>query len=95
MSESRWAGERSAPSGRDIVVHEAHRSAPIAQWVAMTEYEFRNLYLPRGTTRGGATQLLTAQAEYGRWELARLRLYPDGSRRVVLRRKVIRAVRTA
>jgi hypothetical protein len=62
---------------------------------AMTEYEFRSLYLPRGMTRRTATSLLTAEAEYGRWELARLRLNPDGSRRVLLRRKVIRAVRTA
>jgi len=61
----------------------------------MTEYEFRSLYLPRGTTRGAAWRVLTAEAEYGRWEVARLRLYPDGSRRVLLRRKVIRAVRTA
>jgi hypothetical protein len=34
-------------------------------------------------------------AEHGSWELARLRLYPDGRRRVWLRRKVLRAVRTA
>jgi hypothetical protein len=61
----------------------------------MTEYEFRSLYLPRGITRVTATMILTAEAEYGRWELARVRLSPDGSRRVLLRRKVIRAVRTA
>jgi len=61
----------------------------------MGEYEFRSLYLPRGTTRAAAKLLLTAEAEYGRWELAWLRLNPDGSRRVLLRRRVIRAVRTA
>jgi hypothetical protein len=61
----------------------------------MTEYEFRSLFLPRGTSRRAAASVLTAEAEYGRWELARVRLYPDGSRRVLLRRKVIRAVRTA
>jgi Family of unknown function (DUF5703) len=33
---------------------------------------------------------LTDAAEYGRWELDRLRLYPDGRRRVVLRRRIIR-----
>ncbi len=62
---------------------------------AMAEYEFQQLFLPRGTTRNAALRLLTDHAEYGHWELARLRLYPDGSRRVWLRRKVIRAVRTA
>ena len=60
----------------------------------MTEWEFRHLWLPRGTSRGAATRLLTDEAEYGHWELARLRLHADGSRRVVLRRRVIRAIRT-
>ena len=57
---------------------------------AMTEYEFLRLYLPRGTSRSAAQRVLTEHAEYGHWELARLRLYPDGSRRVVLRRRIIR-----
>lgn len=61
----------------------------------MGEYEFQHLYLPRGTSRGAATRLLTDHAEYGNWELLRLSLFPDGSRRVVLRRRVIRATRTA
>jgi hypothetical protein len=60
----------------------------------MGEWEFQNLYLPRGTSRRAATRVLTDQAEYGHWELARLRLFADGSRRVTLRRKVIKAVRT-
>lgn len=62
--------------------------------VRMGEYEYQQLFLPRGTTRTAARALLTAHAEYGDWELARLRLYPDGSRRVVLRRRIIRQVRT-
>ena len=61
----------------------------------MGDYEYQQLYLPRGTTRGEARRLLTDHAEYGHWELDRLRLFADGSRRVVLRRKVIRVVRTA
>jgi hypothetical protein len=63
--------------------------------VDVGEYEFQHLYLPRGTSRGAATRLLTDHAEYGHWELQRLRLSADGSRRVTLRRRVIRAVRTA
>lgn len=58
-------------------------------------WEFRELTLPRGTHRNAARTLLTEYAEHGKWELARLRLYPDGTRRVWLRRRVIRAVRTA
>jgi len=59
------------------------------------EWEYQRLYLPRGTSRRAAYQRLVEQAERGSWELDRLRLYPDGSRRVVLRRRIIRAVRTA
>ncbi len=60
----------------------------------MAEYETQQIYLPRGTSRGEARRVLTEHAEYGHWELSRLRLYPDGSRRVWLRRKVIRVMRT-
>ena len=60
----------------------------------MGDYEYQQLYLPRGTTRGEARRLLTDHAEYGHWELARLHLLADGSRKVVLRRRVIRVVRT-
>lgn len=60
----------------------------------MVEYTYRVLRLPKGTSRDAARQLLTEHAEYGGWELDRLRVYPDGSRRVRLRRSIIRAVRT-
>lgn len=58
-------------------------------------YEYRQFSLPRGTSRDVARSLLTEEAEYGHWELARLRLYPDGRRQVWLRRRVIRVARTA
>jgi hypothetical protein len=60
----------------------------------MAEYELRQMFLPRGTTRGDARRLLTEHAEYGSWELSRVRLYPDGSRRIWMRRKVIRVALT-
>jgi hypothetical protein len=60
----------------------------------MGDYEFRQLLLPRGTSRNAARRLLTEEAEYHGWELARLRLYPDGRRRVLLRRRVLRVART-
>jgi Family of unknown function (DUF5703) len=63
--------------------------------VDLPDWEYLRLFLPRGTSRGAARQLLTAHAEYGHWELDRLRLYPDGSRRVVLRRRIIRQRRSA
>lgn len=58
------------------------------------DYEFQRMWLPPGTDRRTAQSVLTQAAEYGHWELDRLRLYPDGSRRIVLRRRIIRAVRT-
>lgn len=60
-------------------------------WVAQGgQYEYRVLTLPRTTSRNDARRLLTEQAEYGRWELARTVLYAGGERRVWLRRKIIR-----
>lgn len=56
----------------------------------MSEWEYQRLDLPRGTSRGVALRVLTDAAEYGHWELDRLRLYPDGRRRVVLRRRILR-----
>lgn len=60
----------------------------------MAEYSYLVLYLPRGTSRDAARRILTDHAEYGDWELARLRLFADGSRKATLRRQIIRAVRT-
>ncbi|HET6911552.1 MAG TPA: DUF5703 family protein [Mycobacteriales bacterium] len=56
----------------------------------MVEYEYRRMLLPRGTGRTAAQRVLTEAAEHGHWELDRLRLYPDGTRRVVLRRRIMR-----
>lgn len=56
----------------------------------MAEYSYLMLYLPRGTSRDAARRILTDHAEYGNWELSRLRLYPDGSRKATLRRMIIR-----
>lgn len=74
---------------------KASRSVhPPAIMVTMVEYTYLVLRLPRGTTRDAARRVLTEHAEHGGWEIDRLRLYPDGSRRIQLRRKIIRQVRT-
>jgi len=54
------------------------------------EFEFQKLTIPRDLSRSSVTRLLVERAERGGWELDRLRLSPDGTRRVVLRRKIIR-----
>lgn len=57
-------------------------------------YEYRVLTIDRATSRSDAHRLLTEQAEYGKWELARTRLYAGGDRKVWLRRRVIRVYST-
>lgn len=59
-----------------------------------SSYEVKVLTLPRTTSRGDVRRLLTEEAEYGKWELARLRLYVGGHRKVWLRRKIIRVSST-
>ncbi|RNL65780.1 hypothetical protein EFK50_01680 [Nocardioides marmoriginsengisoli] len=54
------------------------------------EYEYDQLLISRDESRNFVTRLLVQRAEAGGWELDRLRIGPDGNRRVVLRRKIIR-----
>jgi hypothetical protein len=56
----------------------------------MAEYSYLVLNLPRGASRDVVRKILTDHAEYGHWELDRLRLFADGSRIATLRRKIIR-----
>jgi Family of unknown function (DUF5703) len=60
----------------------------------MNQYSYLVVYLPRGLSRDAARQILTDHAEYGDWELTRLLLFADGSRKATLRRRIIRAVLT-
>lgn len=49
-------------------------------------YEYAPLRFPSNVDRPTATAQLTVQAEFAGWELARVKLYPDGTRQVTLRR---------
>ncbi len=51
------------------------------------DYDYHPLRLPPEVSRLTASVQLAIQAEYGGWELSRVRLYSDGTRRVVLRRR--------
>ncbi|MFV0427540.1 MAG: DUF5703 family protein [Beutenbergiaceae bacterium] len=55
-----------------------------------SEYEVKVVTLPRSSSRNDVRQLLTEHAEYGKWELARHRIYIGGGRKVWLRRRIIR-----
>ena len=52
------------------------------------DYEYAPLRLPANVDRLTATAQLTIQAEYSGWELARVQLFRDGTRKVLLRRRV-------
>ncbi len=68
-------------------LHTTARQAGLRRGV---EYEFERLTIPRDFSRNFVTRMLVDRAEHGGWELDRLRLFPDGTRKVVLRRKIIR-----
>lgn len=57
------------------------------------EYEFDKLVIPGEESRTVVTRLLVDRAEHGGWELDRVRIGADGTRRVILRRKIIRQPR--
>jgi Family of unknown function (DUF5703) len=59
-----------------------------------SRYEWRVVDIPRDMSRSDARALLTEHAEYGQWELARSVLFMGGARRVWLRRRTMRVVRT-
>ena len=57
------------------------------------EYEFERITIPRELSRNVVTRLLVDRAERGGWEIDRVRVLHDGTRKVVLRRKIIRQPR--
>ena len=67
----------------------ARRGRMPAAWEAdlSEDYEWIPLRLPPDVTRVSASTRLSIEAEYRGWELTRVRLYTDGSRRVLLRRR--------
>lgn len=54
---------------------------------AHDEYEYCPLRIDGGTSRSAAAVMLSVRAEFTGWELAHVLRYPDGSRRVTLRRR--------
>ena len=54
------------------------------------EYEFSRMLISREFSRSAVTRMLVEQAEKGGWELDRVLVAHDGTRRVQLRRRIIR-----
>ena len=51
------------------------------------DWEYRGLRLPPGVSRRTAATQLAIHAEFAGWELSRVLLYGDGTRKIWLRRK--------
>jgi hypothetical protein len=62
----------------------APRSAP---WAASDDYDYQPLRIDARVSRSAAATMLAIRAEFSGWELARVLRFPDGSRRVWLRRR--------
>lgn len=71
-------------------IHTTARSRALKPGV---EYEFDRFTISRDYSRNAVARMLTERAEHGGWELDRVRVSIDGTRRVVLRRKIIRQQR--
>ena len=80
------AGDRRRGGGADEAMHRG-RMPPGWDKDLSDDYEWIPLRLPPDLTRISASTRLSIEAEYRGWELTRVRLYTDGSRRVLLRRK--------
>ncbi len=76
--------EQSGPTGAFEGDSEGNRS--LGGWID-GDWEYRPLQLPGDVSRMTAAVRLAIQAEFGGWELSRVRLYPGGVRKVWLRRK--------
>jgi hypothetical protein len=54
----------------------------------VADYEYRAVRVPAGTSHDKTRDLLVIHAEYGDWELAHHAIWPDGRRRVTVRRRL-------
>ncbi|MEP9392457.1 DUF5703 family protein [Gordonia sp. VNK1] len=73
------------PSGRAGIRNGARY--PRGWEVTSEDYECLLVRLPPDVTRVTASMRLSLEAEFGGWELSRVRLYSDGTRKVLLKRR--------
>lgn len=66
------------------------RDLPLERGRRAEDYEFQIITVPRRTSLSSVRSTLTEEAEYGRWELARTRIYLGGAKKVWMRRRIIR-----
>ena len=78
-----------SPQSRSGAIVPSGRAAPRASHI-----ETRSVLFPASVGRSEARERLADEAEYGKWELARVLLYRGGARRVWLRRRAMKVQRT-
>lgn len=62
--------------------------------ILYSSWEIREVPLPSRVSRVEARELLTELAEYGRWELVRTRIYPNGVKRMWVKKRIQKVERT-
>lgn len=84
------------PLGRIVHIHDprGEKDLPLERGKRPEDYEFRVITVPRRASIGAVRATLTEEAEYGRWELARTRIYLGGEKKVWMRRRIIRVQST-
>ena len=90
LTRASWVIRPALP-GRELVGGETGEVRTIAAAAQraddVDEYEYVPLRIDPIMSRSAAATMLAVRAEFGGWELARVLRYPDGSRRVWLRRR--------
>ncbi|MFE0747924.1 DUF5703 family protein [Gordonia sp. NPDC058843] len=81
MNSDRSAGRPAPTSSRNGSRY------PDGWEVTSEDVECVLLRLPPDVTRVTASMRLALEAEFGGWELSRVRLYSDGTRKVLLKRR--------
>lgn len=95
MTSSRQTAAELPPiSVTVLVAPTGTKDLPVEVGRTSADYEYRILTIPRGSTRAQLREVLTEQAEYGRWDLVRTRVYMGGGKRVWLRRRFMRVAGT-
>jgi hypothetical protein len=76
-------------------IHTTSSRGAAAGGRVSAEYEFERLTISRDFSKSFVTRMLVDRIEHGGWELDRVRVLADGTRKVVLKRKIIRQPRPA
>lgn len=76
--------------GRDRTGVTVERADARAGTDYRPDFEVQRVRVDRSVSRNAVRRMLTDHAEYGGWELLRLRRYRDGTRDIWVRRKIIK-----